>query len=220
MGLTAHGEWGKIARVKGDDDLEKHIMGVAYNNIIDGNLALEAGYKSAPEFIAAMLKEAAQAPPDEQGHKVRDLSVNLLASYGATARAFSAEEFSKYGQTALFLLLRYRKAAGVDPNLPAHEVMVNLGGEPAVEKPFPECTVRELRAAIAAHRPATDQLAEADQEKLELLNLAIDVVLGTEVRCDATAVVRNKRPVVDIKGVPLDRMEELLWSMLEVLQTD
>ena len=124
MGLTAREEWNKIASVKGDDDLEKHIMGVAYNNILDRNLALDAGFKSTPDFITAMLKEAAQAPPTLEGLKVRELSVGVLSTYGVAARTFSAAEFAKYGHTALYLLLRYRKAAKLTESVPLDQLRI------------------------------------------------------------------------------------------------
>lgn len=217
---SALGEWKTIASLKGDDDREKYLMGVAYNNIIDGNLAVAAGYKSAADFITTMLKQAAEQPPDSDGIKVRELTPGMLATYGSVARSYSIDDFSLYGHTSLNLLQRYCKAAGIDPKTPPSDIRVKIGmdGETPIEKPFAECTVRDMRAALKLLRPAPQELSEADQEQVELLNLAVDTVVGTEIRSDLIARIRDGQLFFTLQDVPRERFEEVLWALLDAMQ--
>lgn len=208
--------WNTIVRLKGDDDLEKREMGLAYNTIVEEKLAEQAGFKSAREFFTEMLKQAAQAEPDD-GLKVRELSRSTLASYGAVAREFDAETFSRFGYSNLYLLQRLRKAAGIDASLPLDEIRVRIrqadGQE--IEKPFPECTASDLRAAIRSARPAEPALSAEHEQLLELLNLALDLAVGTELRADVEARVKGGKVLLTVKDVPVELFEDALWSMLD-----
>ena len=217
--FTIEKEWNTIVSLKGDDDREKFLMGIAYNNIVDNQLAQQAGYQSAAELIAAKLKEAAQAPPTDEGLKVRELSASTLSNYGSVARVFDADTFSHFGFTNLFLLTRYRKLVGQAAVVPLEQLSIEVPAKDGatVRKLFRECTSRDLLAAMRAVRPPANALSEADQDALNLLNLAVDVVVGSEVRCDVKGRIGDGKLLVTIDAVPFDRLEEVLWSMLDAL---
>lgn len=211
-------EWRTIETHKGDDDLEKYLMGVAYNNIVENALAQAAGYKSAAEFITAKLKEAAQAPPTEDGLKVRELSVSTLSNYASVARVFDVDAFSLYGYTNLLLLTRYRKLVEEAAEVPLDQLTIDVPGKDGetIRKPFRDCSSRDLLAAMRALRPSAE-LSEDDQDALELLNLAVDVVVGTDIRCDVKGRYRNGKLLVSLDSVPFEQLEEVLWSMLDAM---
>src|SRR5205823_4009287 len=76
-----------------------HTIGVEYNYIVDNKLAEKAGYKNAPEYLTQQIQE---------------LSRSTLTTYGAVARAFTAEVCAQYGVSVLILLLTYTEAAGAE----------------------------------------------------------------------------------------------------------
>ncbi|MFN7132729.1 MAG: hypothetical protein ACK4N5_11655 [Myxococcales bacterium] len=218
-GMTGESEWNKIAALKGDDDREKFEMGVAYNNIIDHQLAQAAGYRSAAEFIAAKLEEAAKAAPTPDGNKVRELSLSSLYNYGVAARAFDVNAFARYGFTNLVLLQRYRKLANTSPSVPPESTQIHFKDEQGreYEKPFAECTSRELKTAIRALRGPAEPLGEDVEDRLEQLNSAVDSVVGTERRCDVAARASKGEVLLTLSGVPMGQLAEVLEAMLAAL---
>jgi hypothetical protein len=218
--LTAEDEWQKIVALAGDDDLEKHQIGVAYNRIVDEKLAQSAGFKSAKEFFDSKLAEAAKNGPTEQGLKLRELSRATLSAYGNLAKAFSAHDFSEHGFNRLLLLQRCRKAGSIDPTLPPGLVRLqvpeadgSVGG-----RAFGDCSVRDLRAALRLLRgSAAERLSDADEATLDALNQAVDSVLGADQPGNVRATFRGEQVTIAIDGVPLTRLRATLQAMINAL---
>ena len=156
-------ECAAILKLLADEEDQHFQIGVHYNRIVDGKLYKDAGFKSAAELVS---------------HRLGGISHSTLDLYGALAKAFSEEFATKYGSVLLGLLLAYEKATNAklpsgDPGKVA--IKVPDGGS-TKEKPFAECSEKELRAALRKLRVPHQQprLPPEDKAKLDGLEKVLE----------------------------------------------
>jgi len=128
-------ECAAILKLLADEEDQHFEIGVHYNRIVDGKLYKDGGFKSAAELVSRRLGGIFHA---------------TLTTYGAIAKAFDEEFATKYGSAVLGELLVYEKATG--GKLPSGDpaqvpIKVPHGGS-TKEKPFADCSLSELRAAV------------------------------------------------------------------------
>jgi len=144
-----------------NEDDEHWLIGMHFNKIVDGQLYEADGFKTAHEYAAKLLGQISQA---------------TLTRYGAIAKAFSEDVAKKYGSSRLEVLLAYERLTdAILPNGDPGQVMIKVPAEGVTStKPFADCTVEEMRAAVRKqHGPPKPLPAEfgptikALQDKLE-----------------------------------------------------
>ncbi|WP_224245564.1 hypothetical protein [Hyalangium gracile] len=186
-----------------------HAIGVQYNLIVDTRLAEKAGFKNAPEFLTQQIKE---------------LSRSTLVTYGAVARAFSAEVCSQYGVSLLNQLIVYVEAAGVelDANDPSTMLISVPGADGELEeKFFGECTVVDLRKAIQRLRRPTSSAplpAEVDA-RAQQCSAALTGYFPQQTGVRVEVRNRKGKAVMSLKDVPLEQMEQIAALLSTALRS-
>jgi hypothetical protein len=176
-------------------------MGRRYNLIVDGRLMEQVGDKQAREYMKAQLPE---------------LSPATLKRYGAIARHFKQDDAAKYGTTRLCALLTYLTLRGIHPeSTPLDKMTVMLpqeGGE--APKPFAECTVAELNAAIRARKHEPEHYSERDAAQIKKYQEGLSGKLGERMTLKTHA--HHGSPLIDLTNVPLDQLAELGQLLMEI----
>jgi hypothetical protein len=176
-----------------------HAIGVEYNHIVDNKLAEKAGYKNAPEYLTQQIKE---------------LSRSSLTTYGAVARAFTAEVCAQYGVSVLNLLLTYTEAAGIELDASEPGSMIiqvpDATGE-LEDKLFAECTVVELRKAIQRLRRPTSSAPLPPDIDTRAQQCSAAWTAWFPKNAGVRVEVRNHKgkAVLNLKDVPLEQMEQI-----------
>ena len=156
-------ECAAILKLLGDEEDQHFQIGVHYNRIVDGKLYKDGGFKSASELVS---------------RRLGGISASTLALYGVIAKAFDEEWATKYGSVILGELLVYAKAMGTKlPSGDPGQVPIKVpDGSSTKEKPFAECSLRELRAALQKLRLPRQQprLPQEDKAKLDGLEKVLE----------------------------------------------
>jgi hypothetical protein len=160
---------------------------------VERNLTRLAGYKTAVEFINAELKPKAKA-----------VSQTALTLYARVARAFDEDTTTKYGTTALDKLLTLRDLLDLDA-LPRDLATLDVrtadkAGQP-VTKPFSECTVADLTAAIRLHKKPDAAVDPRAAEEAAKMDAAVDATLG-ESPFKVVVHKRGTNLFYDLKNIP------------------
>ncbi len=186
------------------ESINHHRMGQLYNYVVDRKLAELAGFKDAQDYFSKNL---------------RDVSQSALSMYGAVAHGFSEEIARQFGISSLYLLLSYKKAAGIQvdheqPGATLIDVPDNKGV--VTSKPFSACTVDEMRKACQGKRqPSTSK--PLTPEDVALADQIGGAVTSRFVKGDPVRVqLRNHEgtPVLDIKGIPLAKWAKLKEALV------
>lgn len=182
-------------------------IGELYNHVVDGRRAVNAGYRTTREYFRK---------------HVRVLSHAALTRFGAVARHFSREVHAKYGMASLGALLEYnpeafRYGGSSDPgSFPIH--LPRRGGM-QLTKPFADCTLEDLRQAVAAGR--SGELSEEDQARVrryrETLRQYLDENTHLPVKIEVNAWPWEVR--LHVHNVLLKDLEPLTEALLRGLKT-
>jgi hypothetical protein len=140
--------------------------GYHYNNIVDGNLAAQRGFKTAHDYLASV--------------KGLIRSQASLSLYGVVAKNFVEDVAKKYGCSKLNELIVYAHAKGIatpagDPGDALIDVPQPDGS--TSPKKFSECSVADLREAKANAKPA-DPLPQSALTRQAGLDAALLALLG------------------------------------------
>ncbi|HSP79411.1 MAG TPA: hypothetical protein VLQ93_12825, partial [Myxococcaceae bacterium] len=199
--------------------------GRLYNYVVKNELAEKGGYESAPQYFSL---------------HVKSLSKASLNTYGLVARKFSEAACARFGVHHLRLLLTYGKAAKLeiakdDPSRTPIDVPREDGT--VQPKPFAECTVEELRAALKqkkgqseAPKPteepkpveapeapgASAPLPEVDAVRLKSLRDSLSQHLPeSTVRLEAR--VHQGQTFLSLQGVPMAALERFIEALVDGL---
>ncbi|HEY3445777.1 MAG TPA: hypothetical protein VGK67_05395 [Myxococcales bacterium] len=190
-----------------DDQSERWRTGHHYANILEQNLAVLAGHKSAVEFVNLELAPKAKA-----------ISKSGLLLYARVARAFDEPTTTKYGTSALDKLLTLRALLDLkEPpaNLATFRVRtLDKQGKP-VERPFPECSVAELSAAIRLLKaPPPEHLDKDAVAAAKSLQAVVDMKLGEDSPFEVKLEQRGRQLYLNFRLIPIERLEEVLKACL------
>jgi len=156
-------ECAAILKLLADEEDQHFQIGVHYNRIVDGKLYKDGGFKSASELVS---------------RRLGGISASTLGLYGAIAKAFSEDKATRYGSAILGLLIAYAKATGAKlPSGDPGQVPIKVpDGGSTKEKPFADCSVKELRAALHKLRVPHQQprLPPEDKAKLDGLEKVLE----------------------------------------------
>jgi hypothetical protein len=188
-----------ILKLMAAENINQHRIGQLYNHVVDKKLAELAGFKNSQAYFRQNL---------------RDMAQSTLTLYGAVARAFSEEIARRFGISCLYLLLGYKKAAGivVDREQPGATVIEVPGPKGEVfSKPFSACTVEDMRKALQHKRqpPAGTPLTQEDVALVDQIDQQVmsRFVKGEPVRIQLRS--HEDMAVLDFKGIPLAKLEQL-----------
>jgi hypothetical protein len=187
------------------EDTNHHAMGQLYNDVVDRQLAENAGYSTALDFFSK---------------HVKDLSRATLVSYGAVARNFTATVCTQFGVSRLSLLLTYKEAAGIQLN--ADELGGTLIEVPdddgaLVSKPFSQCSVKDLRKALQRKRRPTSSkpLPQEDLSLVEHYRKAVTGRFPTETPVRVSVRNLGGEAVISFKDIPLAQVDALTEALLD-----
>ncbi len=193
-----------MLQLMAEENINHHRMGQLYNYVVDRKLAELAGFKDAQDYFRQNL---------------RDLAQSTLSMYGAVAHAFSEEIARRFGITCLYLLLGYKKAAGiqVDHEQPGGTLIEVPDKKGAVtSKPFSECTVEDMRKALQHKRQpsASTPLTPEDVAMADQIGEAVTsrFVKGDPIRVQLRSI--EGTAVLDIKAIPLAKVEQLKEALV------
>ena len=185
-----------------------HEIGVRYNHAVKNKLAEKAGYKNAPEFFCAQIKELSRA---------------TLVTYGAVAKAFTAESCGRYGVTTLKLLITYSEAAdceldSADPGT----MLVEVPDEDGVvdTKFFGDCSVADLRKAIQRLRKPTSSkpLPDDTRSRADQCRTFWEAYFPEKTGVRVLVSNHKGKAVVSLKDIPLEQLEQLTALLGPALQ--
>jgi hypothetical protein len=196
-------ECAAILKLLADEEDQHFQIGVHYNRIVDGRLYKDGGFKSAAELVS---------------RRLGGIPASTLALYGAIAKAFSEEAATKYGSARLGELLVYEKATGAKlPSGDPGQVPIKVpDGSSMKEKPFADCSLRELRAAVHKLRVPHQQprLPEEDKETLD----GLEKVLARQFAPPVPIVIHTRRdPKSETSYLTLTLAFEYLEPLRDVL---
>ncbi len=195
-------------------------IGRLYNYVVRNELAEKGGYESAHQYFSL---------------HVRSLSKASLNIYGLVARKFSEAACARFGVYHLRTLLTYGKAAKLeiamdDPGRTPIEVPREDGT--VQPKPFADCTVEELKAALKQKkaRSAEEQkpeetpeapgasapLPEVDAVRLKSLrDSLLQHFPESTVRLEAR--VHQGQTFLSLQGVPMAALERFVEALVDGL---
>lgn len=162
--------------------------------ILDGELYLAAGFKSARAFLAA------EAPDQDE----RTVRTNIRV-----ARHFDPDDEAKYGPSRLLALLDYLDAAGgLGERVKIHpeRQQVSVPGArrgTTTRVAFADATVAQLRGATRAARAGKGQTGKTASP----VEKAVRALLGKTGLGHVT--VRVRKDIVDLGGIPVDGLAKL-----------
>lgn len=184
-------------------------IGQLYNYVVDKKLAVTGGFKSAQDFFSQQVKELSQA---------------VLSICGTVARAFTAEACTRYGAYHLHALLAYARASQLkvskeEPGPTPIEVPKEDGT--LAPKPFSECSVEELRAAVKHKRAkGAPRLPEEDLARIQALRDSITANFPEDTaRTRVTARVFEDKTYITLRDILVDDLELLTEALLDSLDT-
>ncbi|MGC4120703.1 MAG: hypothetical protein QM765_40225 [Myxococcales bacterium] len=194
----------------GDDEAEHHRAGVHYSNIVDRNLAVLAGYKTATEFGNAELQPLSKS-----------ISKSTLQLYARVAGAFDEATTTRWGTTKLDKLLTLRDVLNLDAlpldlaDLEIHTT--DKAGTPKTSK-FAQCSLAELSAAIklakAPIKASTKGLDQDAVQAAESLQAVVDLKLGEDGPFAINVEQRRGQHYFHVRFIPVERLELVLKAML------
>ncbi len=175
-------------------------IGVLVNHAKENRLAENAGY---PNLVTYFREE------------VVELSEALISLCGTLARAFSEEVCATYGAHRLQALLTYEKVAKLppvegDPGQIRIEVPVKDGGGAVESRPFAECSLRDVQAAIKHQRGlVAPVLPPADAELVHRIHQELGALFEGHAPIKVKAHVHRDETLVSFENVPLSRILDL-----------
>jgi hypothetical protein len=185
-------------------------MGLLYIYVVDSSLMEGTKYKTALDFFTS---------------NIQDVSRSALIMYGAVARVFSEEVCKQFGMWRLNLLLTYKKAAKLELNAEAPgNTSILVPDEKGEAKPklFQDCTVDDLRKAVAnlrsstpsqpipsEHRVLYDGYLQAVKSRFPA-GAPIRVLMRTQ---DGKTLITFDVPIVDV-----DKLSEALVAQLHQME--
>jgi hypothetical protein len=196
-------ECAAILKLLADEEDQHFQIGAHYNRIVDGKLYKDGGFKSAAELVS---------------HRLGGISHSTLDLYGAIAKAFPEDVATKYGSVPLGQLLAYEKATGVKlPSGDPGQVPIKVpDGGSTKEKPFGECSERELRAAVHKLRVPHQQPRLPEEDKATLDGL--EKVLKRQFAPPVPIVTHTRRdPKSETTYLTLTLALEYLEPLRDVL---
>ncbi|WP_225412270.1 hypothetical protein [Stigmatella hybrida] len=190
------------------ENYNHHRIGLLYNHVVENQLAEASGHKSAQAYFA---------------EHVKVLSRSALAMYGAVAKAFNAAACTRYGVTALSLLITYEEAAGLtsDPNEPGPTPIEVPNAHGVVQsKPFGACTVEDLRKALQLKRKPSSSKPPSEGELARVEVYREAVASRFPATSPVRVSVRNSKgqALVTFKDVPLDDVDRLTEALMDGAQ--
>ncbi|MBI4510751.1 MAG: hypothetical protein HY698_14040 [Deltaproteobacteria bacterium] len=155
----------------------------------------------------------------EYAEKTLGLAKYATFQYIRVASAFSAEVAALFGPEKLDWALRYiaRTPEEEGPSdIPTLKIRIPASGEdPAVEKPFEEITLAELRLAVTGARPKgfmrkkpAEPFPEQIVASLAKAEKALDKVVGRAQAKAAELGARNGQDgevLIEVRGIPAER---------------
>jgi len=188
------------------------LLGSLYNQVVDEALAQNAGYRTAEAYFAEQFEDR--------------VSQSRLASWGAVSKQFPEAVCAQFGVSKLESLITYKNAAKL-PSLPADPSrfivkVPTADGTGTEDKPFPKCTWRQLRAAIAAANgngaPKSSPVPVPDAARVNELGKSVAKYFGEELRPTVKASMHGQTTVLSFADVPLPELETFLMAMDEGLK--
>lgn len=201
-------------------------IGRLYNYVVKNELAEKGGYESAHQYFILHVKSLSKA------------SLNI---YGLVARKFPEAACARFGVYHLRALLTYGKVAElvIDKNDPGRTPIDVPREDGTVQpKPFADCTMDELKAALkqkraqseAAPKPreepkpaetpeapgASAPLPEVDAVRLKSLRDSLSQHLPeSTVRLEAR--VHQGQTFLSLQGVPMAALERFIEALVDGL---
>ncbi|MFL5346581.1 MAG: hypothetical protein ACJ8AT_17515 [Hyalangium sp.] len=190
-----------------EESLNSFRMGLLYIYVVDSNLLEGTKYKAAQDFLCDNFQE---------------VSRSALVMYGGVARAFTEELCKQFGMTRLNLLLSYKKAAKLELNYNepgSTSILVPDANGEVEAKPFADCTVEDLRKAVAHLRSPTPS-QPIPEEHRALYDGYLQAVMshfpkGSPVRVMLRTLEGNT--LIDFKGVPILEVIKLAQALVAQL---
>lgn len=201
-----HEERDKILADISDDLSEKWRTGWSYNVIVSRNLAVQAGYKSAVDFVNAELKPACKT-----------VSPTALALYARVARSFDEQTTNKYGTTVLDKLLTLSKLLGLEQppaDLATFQVNTLDKQRLPVTKPFGDCIVEDLTEAIKLLKAPAASLDPGAVTAAKSLQAAGSSALGEDSPFEVKLQKKGGQLYFHLRFIPVDKLEQVLKSLL------
>ena len=182
-----------------DNDWQK---GVHYNAIVDGNLAVQGGFKNAHDFFASEFADVSQAS---------------LTVYGRVAERFAEPVAKQYGCTKLNDLVVYLKAKQLpvptgDPGATLVDVPQADGS--TASKQFSDCSDKEIKTATAASGTATP-LPAATQTRQAAFDAALTALLGKKNKLEMIPKLKNGEVVWTLHGDMPDGLASTILGTLK-----
>jgi hypothetical protein len=207
QGLTKPQALATMRQLVAEETLNHYRMGQLCNYVQDSKMLDGKKYASPVDFFSEEIPEMSRA---------------ALFMYGAVARAFSEVACSRFGMTRLSLLLTYKKMTRAelsysDPG----GTFIGVPDKKGVvkHKIFADCTVRELRQALAHLREA-DPSTPFPAEQVALVDRYRAAVTGRFPQGTAIRVQLRDHEgevVVDFKGIPVMKVDLLTEALLDQL---
>jgi len=207
QGLTRDQALDMMRELFAQANLNYFHVGLLYIYVVESDLLKGTEYKTALDFFC---------------DNIQEVSRSALSTYGAVARDFSQEVCARFGITRLQLLITYKKAAKIELNHdePGSTFILVPGenGDP-VPKLFANCSVEELRKALAHLRSPTESkpISEEDRARYDQYRKGVTgrFPKGSPVR----VLMRNSegKGFITFKDIPLSEVDKLVEALLDYL---
>lgn len=205
QGLTQDQVLDMTRELLSQENINHFHVGLLYNYVVESNLLEGTKYKTALDFFC---------------DNIQEVSRSALSTYGAVARDFSQEVCARFGMTRLQLLLTYKKAAKVELN---HDepssTFILVPGENGELTPtmFANCSVEDLRKALAHLRSPTESKPISEQERARYDQYRKGVTDRFPKGSPVRVLMRNEegKGLITFKDVPISEVDKLVEALLD-----
>jgi hypothetical protein len=206
-GLTLQQSLDTMRQLVADETHNHVLMGLLYNYIVDSKLLDGSNFKSPLDFIC---------------ENIHEVSRSALLAYSAVARAFNQQVCAQFGVTRLRTLLTYKDAAKIELNSEAPgDTLILVPDKKGEVKPrrFADCSVEEMRQALARLREATPTtpIPAADRALVDQYRVAVTGRFPQDSSVRVQLRKHKGNSVVDFRGIPVAQVDKLTEALLEHL---